>query len=65
MPHARQLARSPPGPISITEFKGRARALLSPDHPLIYVLARTPDLLTPEEFAAKLDDWVALLDLEE
>ena len=48
--------------VDIRALKGRARAALPAGHPLRRVLDRTADVLGRDEFVAKLDDWIALLE---
>ncbi len=59
----RRLARTRgPPKVRISAFKDAARRLLPRDHPLLRVLARTPDEVDAWELDARLGDWIALLE---
>ena len=48
--------------VLLHDFKTNVRRLLPADHPLLVIIARVPDELQTEEFAARAPDWLALLE---
>jgi hypothetical protein len=47
--------------LRIRDFKTNARRLLRADHPLLKILALTPDEVDARILDARIDDWLALL----
>lgn len=50
-----------PSVVRILGLKEFARARLPPEHPLRDALLAEPDVLTPEQFLAKLEVWCVLV----
>ena len=48
--------------LQLVEFKANARRFLPPDHPLLLVLSRVPDVMDAVEFEHRVIDWITLLE---
>lgn len=48
--------------VRVADFKVNARRLLPASHPLLKVLAATPDEMSPIELSIRLEGWLALLE---
>jgi hypothetical protein len=58
----KQGGRPPHKTVRLAEFKANSRKLLAPDHPLLRILDRVPDEMDSAELAARIEDWILLLE---